>query len=285
MESAISIYEVSPRDGLQGLRKTIPLRKKIKLVRKLKNAGLNNIEVGSLVHPSVLPMRDSGKLYKITGGDLLVVNQKGFERAKKLGVKHINVVISTSDKFIKQNQNITYTEAKNIYENMAKEIPINRLYISCAFSKDIDESAVLQCVDWGKNLAKYIILCDTESTGDVNKIRSICTQAYNITPNLGVHLHTSKNSIDCIRGAYESGIRLYDSSIGGLGGCIAIDSAKGNIPTEDLVMWAMTNKIPIKNDIQFKQLYTTSKYAINLEYTNTEKMSNWISNKMGLNYP
>ena len=65
--NAISIYEVGPRDGLQSLGRTIPLRKKVKLVNKLKKSGLENIEVGSLVHPSILSMRDSEKLYKKTG--------------------------------------------------------------------------------------------------------------------------------------------------------------------------------------------------------------------------
>mgnify|MGYP003127347192 FL=1 len=57
MASAISIYEVGPRDGLQSLDRSIPIRKKVKLIKRLRKAGLEDIEVGSLVHPSVIPMR------------------------------------------------------------------------------------------------------------------------------------------------------------------------------------------------------------------------------------
>ena len=280
--SAISIYEVSPRDGLQSLSKVVPLRKKVKLVRKLKRAGLDKIEVGSLVHPSMLPMRDSDKLYKKTGGDLLVMNKKGFERAKNLGVKHINVVISPCEKFIEKNQKTTYTDAIRTYENISKEIPINRLYISCCFSEDTSEESVLECVEWGKNIAKTVILCDTDSTATKESVHSLCSKALQITPNLGIHLHMSNCTIDCVKSAYDAGIRKYDSSIGGLGGCFSVKDAKGNIPTEILVMWALCNSVPITQDIRMDKLFGISKYAVKLEYTNTERFSKWVGKKIGM---
>ena len=280
--NAISIYEVGPRDGLQSLGRTIPLRKKVKLVNKLKKSGLENIEVGSLVHPSILSMRDSEKLYKKTGGDLLVLNEKGFERAMGIGADSINIVISPSDDFNMKNQKITYKKALEIYEKMSNQITINRLYISCSFSEDIPEEDVLKCVEWGKNIAKTVILCDTESVGNVEKIRSICSQSYSITPNLGVHLHISEYVMDCIRAAYESGIRVFDTSIGGLGGCVSVGSAEGNVPTEQLVMWAVSNGIPITNKIQLSQLYSTSRYAVNLECSGTERLGRWLSQRVGM---
>ena len=106
--------------------------------------------MGSLVHPSILPMRESGKLYRKTGGDLLVVNEKGFDRAIELGLSSVNVVISPHDGFNKLNQKNTYQNIMDIYQNKCKDIPINRLYISCAFSEGISREAVLECVEWEK---------------------------------------------------------------------------------------------------------------------------------------
>ena len=262
--NAISLYEVSPRDGLQSLPRAIPLRKKVKLIKKLKSAGIEDIEVGSLVHPSILPMRESGKLYRKTGGDLLVVNEKGFDRAIELGLSSVNVVISPHDGFNKLNQKNTYQNIMNIYQNKCKDIPINRLYISCAFSEGVSRKAVLECVEWGKDIAKCIVLCDTDSSATVKSIASLCKEAREITDNLSIHLHVNENSAEYIEAAYDSGIRQFDCSVGGLGGCFSLDEAHGNLRTESLVRWAMANDIPLVEDIDVDRLITTGEYAYNL---------------------
>jgi hydroxymethylglutaryl-CoA lyase len=281
MSAAISIYEVGPRDGLQNLGKTIPLRKKVKLVKRLKKAGLKDIEVGSLVHPSVTPMRDSGKLFKKMGGDLLVLNRKGLERAKDVGAESVNAVISTSDVFIQNNQNATYEDTKRFYEDMAKEIAINRLYISCCFSPDTTEEDVLDCVSWGKDIARHLVLCDTDSSATKDSVYSLCSKALDITPDIGVHLHVSDDITACMMSAYDAGIRMFDSSIGGLGGCISLTAAEGNIATEILVMWAIANDIPIKQSIDIDEMMDVGEYAISLESTNTERFGRWVSRKIG----
>jgi len=266
MKPDISIYEVSPRDGLQGLPRTIPLRKKVKLIKKLKKAGIEDIEVGSLVHPSILPMRGSGKLYRKIGGDLLVVNEKGFNRAIKLGLESVNVVISPHDGFNKLNQKNTYENIMSVYQNKCKDIPINRLYISCAFSEGVSRKAVLDCVKWGKDIAECIVLCDTDSSATIESISLLCGEARRITPNLSIHLHVNEGSAQYIQAAYDSGIRQFDCSVGGLGGCFSVDSAQANLRTEALVMWALANNIPIIGDIQVEELLSTGEYAHDLAY-------------------
>ena len=281
MTAAISIYEVGPRDGLQNLGRTIPLRKKVKLVKRLKKAGLNNIEVGSLVHPSVMPMRDSGKVFKKTGGDLLILNRKGLERAREIGVESVNVVISPSNDFNKNNQNVTYEEAREFYEEIAKEIAIKRLYISCCFSPGTTEESVLDCVSWGKDIAEHIVLCDTDSSATEESVFSLCSKAVEVTSDIGVHLHVSDDITASMMSAYDAGIRMFDSSIGGLGGCFSLPSAVGNIATEILVMWAIYNEIPIKQDIDLDEMMDVSHYALTLESSNAERFGRWISRKIG----
>ena len=120
-------------------------------MKKLRKAGISQIEVGSLVHPSILPMRKSEKLYRKTGGDLLVLNQRGLQRALVAGAEEVNVSISPFDRFMRLNQNMSYDEAKLFYERLATQIPINRLYISCCFSSEVTKNQVLECIMWGKS--------------------------------------------------------------------------------------------------------------------------------------
>ena len=280
--NAISLYEVSPRDGLQGLPRAIPLRKKVKLIKKLKSAGIEDIEVGSLVHPSILPMRESGKLYRKTGGDLLVVNEKGFDRAIELGLESVNVVISPDNDFNKTNQKNTYQNIMSIYQNKCKDIPINRLYISCAFSEGVSKKAVLECVKWGKDISKYIVLCDTDSNATVKSIASLCRGARKITHNLSIHLHVNEDSAEYIKAAYDSGIRQFDCSVGGLGGCFSVDSAQSNLRTESLVSWALSNDIPIEENIHVDKLTSTGEYAYNLAHSYSQTRLEKIMSKIGI---
>ena len=281
MASAISIYEVGPRDGLQSLDRSIPIRKKVKLIKRLRKAGLEDIEVGSLVHPSVIPMRGSGRVFKKTGGDLLIVNRKGLERAKEIGADTVNVVISPHETFNRKNQNITFQEAKEFYEDVARETDINRLYISCAFSPEVTRESVLECVRWGKNIANSIVLCDTDSTATSEQVASLCKDAIDIAENLCVHFHVSDSVTQCMNAAYDAGVRVFDSSIGGLGGCVSLPTAEANIATEILVMWAMANDIPIKQSIDIDEMMDVGKYAVSLESTNKERLSKWVSRKIG----
>jgi len=280
--NAISLYEVSPRDGLQGLPRAIPLRKKVKLIKKLKSAGIEDIEVGSLVHPSILPMRESGKLYRKTGGDLLVVNEKGFDRAIELGLESVNVVISPHDSFNQLNQKNTYQNIMSVYQNKCKDIPINRLYISCAFSEGVSRKAVLDCVKWGKDISKCIVLCDTDSNATVKSIASLCKKARRITDNLSIHLHVNEDSTEYIKAAYDSGIRQFDCSVGGLGGCFSVDSAQGNLRTESLVSWALSNDIPIEENIHVDRLTSTGEYAYNLAHSYSQTRLDKIMAKIGI---
>ena len=282
MAEAISIYEVGPRDGLQSFDREIPLRHRVKLVKKLKQAGISHIEVGSLVHPSILPMRQSEKLYRKTGGDLLVLNQRGLQRALVAGAKEVNVSVSPFDRFMRLNQNMSYDEGKLFYERLATQIPINRLYISCCFSSEVTKNQVLECIMWGKSLAKWIVLCDTDSNAAPEDVFELCSEAKELTDRIAVHFHTSKDLESCMKRAYEAGVRVYDTSIGGLGGCFSIDDAEGNVPTEALVGWAEHHGIPIEQQIDVRKLTSVSNYAHNLSMTKRERVADWLFHKVGV---
>lgn len=282
MSEAISIYEVGPRDGLQSFDKEIPLRQRVKLVKKLKRAGLSQIEVGSLVHPSILPMRQSERLYRKMGGDLLVLNQRGLQRALVAGAKQVNVSISPFERFMSLNQNMSYREAKLFYERLASQIPINRLYISCCFSSEVTKEQVLECIRWGKDLARWVVLCDTDSTATPDAVFEMCVEAKELTDKVAVHFHTSKDLEICMKRAYDAGVRVYDTSIAGLGGCFSVDEAEGNVPTEALVVWAEHHGIPLEQQINTRRLNSVSHYAHNLSLTKRERLASWLFQKVGV---
>tara|TARA_R100000995_G_scaffold12078_2_gene4916 strand:- start:3152 stop:4006 length:855 start_codon:yes stop_codon:yes gene_type:complete len=282
MTAAISLYEVGPRDGLQSLDRQIPRRKKVKLVKMLRRAGIDNIEIGSLVHPSVTSMRESEKIFKKTGGDLLVLNQRGLQRALVAGATSVNVSISTSESFIAKNQNTSYEEAKLFYERVATIIPINRLYISCCFSPDVTEDEILKCVEWGKTIASCIVLCDTDSNAKTEPVMSLCKKAKQITPNIAVHFHLTDQVEECVQTAYDAGIRVYDCSIGGLGGCFSLENPEGNVSTEALVEWAERNGIPLEQTIKPRKLNAAGKYAYGLQVSRSERFTEWLYHKIGM---
>ena len=282
MNEAISIYEVGPRDGLQSVKRSIPIRKRVKLVRKLKEAGLDSIEVGSLVHPSVINMKDSEKVYNRTGGDLLIMNRRGLERAKEVGAEKLNIVLSPLEDFNKRNQNTTLSDAMSNYEEMSKETIIQRVYISCSFHPEVSRETLLECVRWGAKVGECVVLCDTDSHATPEWVSNLCAAALEVTPNIGVHFHLSNETERCIEEAYNSGVRIFDTSIGGLGGCVAITSPNGNISTENLVLWAHEKRIPIEQDIDVKKLNKVGRYAISLECSRLQRASTWFQYKIGL---
>ena len=211
-----------------------------------------------------------------------MVNEKGFDRAIELGAKRVNVVISPHDNFSQLNQKNTYENIMNIYQNKCKDIPINRLYISCAFSNGISKKAVLDCVRWGKDIAKYIVICDTDSNATAESIASLCSEARAITSNLSIHLHVDEDSTEYIKAAYDSGIRQFDCSVGGLGGCFSLDEAQGNLRTESLVSWALSNNIPIEEDIDVDRLASTGEYAYSLAHAYSQTRLEKVMSKIGM---
>ena len=156
------------------------------------------------------------------------------------------------------------------------------MYISCAFSQGVSRKAVLDCVKWGKDISKCIVLCDTDSNATIKSITSLCRKARRITDNLSIHLHVNEDSAEYIKAAYDSGIRQFDCSVGGLGGCFSVDSAQGNLRTESLVSWALSNGIPIEENIHVDRLTSTGEYAYNLAHSYSQTRLEKIMTRLGV---
>jgi len=256
----ITIYEVGPRDGLQGIKSVIPLEDKVTMVNLLYNAGLKNIEVGSFVHPKKVPnMANSDALYrKVSHLDcnlgVLVPNEKGLKRAISVGAKKFNVCLSPSETFNKDNFGISLEELFSQYRSMLYGIPKEdiRVYVSNAFGCPVegkfDPEHLKRTLQSSAILGSTVVLSDTSGLANKESISQLSPLIKNMGTTWAIHLHHNEKSepiLDNVQHAYDLGIRQFDSSIGGLGGCPFAKDSGANLATEDLVTWAINNDIPI----------------------------------------
>ena len=251
MTKSIEIVEVGPRDGLQNEVKKIDLPTKVKLINLLSTAGFKRIEVGSFVNPRLVPqMADSGLVLSNIKRDpsisyaVLVPNRRGYLKAKEFFPNEIAVFCSASEGFSKANINSSIEESLDRISEFLDEaksdgMPV-RGYVSCIthcpFDGLVPPSNVAYVVAQLKKLGCYeISLGDTlgrASSDQVDRMfNSVLDEAHE--SQLAGHFHnTSGNALDNIGVSVERGIRVFDSAVGGLGGCPFAPGAPGNVATE-----------------------------------------------------
>lgn len=252
-ESAL-ICEVGPRDGFQYETKWIPTEQKLAVIQRLLEAGVRRIQITSFVHPKWVPqMADAEEICRhlpqrddvIFSG--LALNQKGVERAHAAGLRYIDLSIATHDEHSLANANMTVTEAVRQAEAMVR----------LAHHYDMQPQLGLQTV-FGyrkpgdtplarvRELARRFVDLGLESfsladtTGMAHPLRiqeyvQAVQEEIGDTP-LVLHLHDTRGlGLANVLAALQCGVRRFDTSVGGLGGCPFIPGATGNIVTEDTV--------------------------------------------------
>ena len=162
----VTVYEVGPRDGLQNLKHFIPTKIKIGLIEELYKAGITNIEETSFAHPKYVPqMADAEKVF--SKGSVLVMNQRGLDRALSVGAEKINIVFSPCEEFNMKNLGKTRSELITMYYTMLNGIPKDniRVYISMAFGSPytgvISPKMMQLCIKDAKILGKTVYFFDT----------------------------------------------------------------------------------------------------------------------------
>tara|TARA_R110000796_G_scaffold57297_3_gene132362 strand:+ start:537 stop:1418 length:882 start_codon:yes stop_codon:yes gene_type:complete len=241
----IQIFEVSPRDGIQNMVHAVSSEEKLALITLLQEAGIKKIEVTSFVNPKRVPnMADAEDVYetaaKPSDGELsvLVPNKRGIERAKSVGATKFNIFFSPNDEFNVENYGLRLPTILKGYYEALEGIPTSdvRVYISMAFAADLDplEKAIVSGLEYGDT----IVLCDTDGTASPFEVITGIDVAKKYTDQISVHLHHGRNLMDNVESAYNAGVREFDSSVGGLGGCPFVPGAGANLATEDLVKWA-----------------------------------------------
>jgi hydroxymethylglutaryl-CoA lyase len=274
----VSIFEVSPRDGLQPEPEFIATEKKIKLVNDLADAGCKRIEVTSFVHPRWVPqMRDAKEVHagieKKPGVaySALVPNVKGLELALSCGFREVVTIMSTTDGHNRKNLNMSpkesLAEIEKINRIAAGEGVKVRSYIAtvfgCPLEGDQDPAKALEIALALESFGSYeVSLGDT--TGMANPlsahripklVKSRLTKA-----GLAVHYH-KYHGLEFANNlaSLEAGVTVFDGAAGGLGGCPYAPGAKGNCQTEILV--EMFSRMGVATGIDLEKLYKVGEYA------------------------
>jgi len=245
----VSIFEVGPRDGLQALQYPISFDEKVELVAALAKSGLTDIEVGAFVHPKLVPnMAESDGVYAAVAGfdadmSVLVPNKRGVDRAKLVNAYLFNIFYSPNEVFNMSNYGRTLDAIVEEYKLALEGIdPSNvRVYISMAF--DCPDEDLRNAVEIAMQFGNKVVLCDTDGIATPVMIKKAYDITSEITENIAIHLHHGPYLYQNVDIAVDLGIKEFDTSIGGLGGCPFIPGSGANLATEVFVKWCEARDI------------------------------------------
>lgn len=240
----VTVYEVGPRDGLQYLEHIVDSDDKRQLINSLYRAGIENIEEVSFAHPKRLPqMADAEKVFSGFGAGL-VMNKRGYDRAVKTGVEKINIVFSPCETFNVNNMGKTRQEIVLMYKTFMDKVPKNdvRVYISMAFGSPysgiVSPRLMKSCLRDAKMFGNTVVFADTVGVASEQEVALWAEMALEegLTPAL--HLHhkgDESRALSLVKCGLFNGIREFDSSINGLGGCPFAEGSGANLSTQALV--------------------------------------------------
>ncbi len=254
LHKELRIEDQALRDGLQMESHIFSLEEKLQLFQMLKSAGLKRIQVGSFVHPQIVPqMADTDDLVRAIPeqdrhlASALILNAKGLERALDSGVRHAGMSVSVSNTHSLKNvripaQNALMDMAALIRRALGTDMKVTAGFqcaFGCAYEGPIAETAVLKAVETLIEAgAGDINLADTTGMANPLSIRRLVDKVRDNFPEIriGLHLHDTRGlALANMFAGFEAGIRGFDTCVGGLGGCPFVRGAAGNIPTEDAV--------------------------------------------------
>ncbi|MDT8449637.1 MAG: hydroxymethylglutaryl-CoA lyase [Wenzhouxiangellaceae bacterium] len=280
---SVKIVEVGPRDGLQDEARYVPVETKLRLIHRLADCGLPVVEATSFVSPRWVPQladaeevmaglkRKSGVHYPV-----LVPNEKGYDRARKAGADEVAVFSAASEEFNRRNINCSIDESFErfrpaLHRARADGVRV-RGYISCVlgcpYQGKVPVSDVVRVAEALLEAGCHeISLGDTIGVGTPGPAREMLSAVLESVPRerLAVHFHdTYGQAVANILVSLELGIRVVDSSVGGLGGCPYARGATGNVATEDVVY--LLEGMGMETGVDLKAL---------------TRVGNWIAGKLG----
>lgn len=269
MEQVI-VNDVGPRDGLQNDSTLVTPEDRVRLINSLLDAGVRSIEAASFVSPKAVPkMANADQVFAALDQEAadfsaLVPNLKGYELAKKAGARSVAVVLSATETMNQKNINMsldqTISVCKEIVAQALRDGITPRSYLSvaveCPYEGMVEEQVIeglsAMMLEAG---AKEVIVADTIGAANPAQVKSLFTRlvsAFGATTISG-HFHdTRAMALANTWQALECGIRKFDASIAGLGGCPFAPGASGNLATEDLVL--MLNEAGFDTGIDLNKL-------------------------------
>lgn len=246
----VTIVEVGPRDGLQNEKRPIPVALKIKLIDLLSAVGFRRIEAASFVSPKWVPQMADGA--EVMAGitrrpgtryTALTPNMKGYEAARAAKVDEVAVFGAASETFSQKNINCSIAESIARFRPIAEAAKADRIpvrgYISCVvacpYDGPIPPTEVARVAGMLFDLGCHeVSLGDTIGQGTPETIAAMLDAVLAVAPadRLAGHYHdTNGRALDSVAVSLEKGLRVFDSAVGGLGGCPYAPGAKGNLST------------------------------------------------------
>ena len=252
--NTVLLQEVGPRDGLQNEAFILPPEVRADLIERLVAAGLPRIQIGSFVNPRRVPqMAGTDKVWKLLGKkegvrhSVLVLNRRGVEQAIEQQVPHVEVYVSASETHSLKNSGTSVAEALIAAGQMIRSALNDGIGVTagvmcafgCFYEGAVPVERVVEIVSaLEANAPAEIGLADTTGMAQPNAIRTVIESVGPIVgvDRLAIHLHDTRGlGMENLLAALEMGVRRFDTSVGGLGGCPFVPGSVGNIATEQTV--------------------------------------------------
>jgi hydroxymethylglutaryl-CoA lyase len=253
----VRLMEVGPRDGLQNEKVVVDTRTKLAFLADLVDAGLERIEATAFVNPRwIPPLADHAEVARATqlpplagraSFAALTPNVKGYEGARAAGLNEVAIFLAASETHNRKNINASTAEALARYTEVtsraaADHVPV-RGYVSCAmgcpYEGDVPVRSVVEVARRLVEMGCYeISIGDTIGAGNPKQTVELVRALKSVVDvsRLALHLHDTRGTaLANIAVALDEGVRSFDASAGGLGGCPYAPGASGNVATEDLV--------------------------------------------------
>jgi hydroxymethylglutaryl-CoA lyase len=281
MMQNVRIVEVGPRDGLQNEPREVPTAVKVELIERLADAGLPAVEATAFVSPKWVPqMADHTevleRIRRKPGVDypVLAPNLKGFESARAAGATEVAIFGAASESFSRKNINCSIAESLDRFRPVAeaaRQAGVKvRGYVSCVLGCPYEgEVAAAQVAKVARALYDMgcyeVSLGDTIGTGTPAKAKAMIEACAAEVPleKLAGHYHdTYGQALANIYASFELGVRTFDASVAGLGGCPYAAGASGNVATEDVVY--LFNGMGVRTGVDLDRLVDIGRWICGL---------------------
>ncbi len=278
MSESVIITDVGPRDGLQNQAKVLTVDERCELIEALYAAGLAEVEVGSFVSPKLVPaMANTDQVVAAVNrqqsgaATTLILNRRGYEMARDAGARSVTMVLYASEGMARKNANMGLGDTEAITEEIMQQAASDGIEViatiavafGCPFDGPTDPAEVARIANrFVAAGAARAVLADTIGAANPRQVAELTQQLLAELPanRLGCHFHDTRAlGLANLYAALESGVRRFDASIAGLGGCPFAPGASGNVATEDAVM--LIEQLGFSSGIDMGRLLAASDLA------------------------
>lgn len=265
-----TLVEVGPRDGFQNVKTPIATETKLAVIRQLIKSGVRQMEITSFVNPKWIPqMADAAEVAEVILKEApedfraiaLAPNARGVENAVKAGLRDITYVVSASESHNQHNVNRPIEDSLKEIQTVTEGHPNIRFRVSlsvafgCPYEGEVPAEQVLRILDRLYAFGiREIVLCDTVGVANPKQVQELVEAVRGLHADfrMGLHFHDTRGmGLANVLAGLQAGIDVYETCLGGLGGCPFAPGSAGNTSTEDMLgMW---NALGIESGIDLDE--------------------------------